>query len=577
MGINSVPFQSAGQRTEHLIPGVFSRSAYIREVGGGAPANRAVLIGEAKGGEPNVLYFFTSPSEAREVLAGGPLLESVLAAFDPGNDLVPQRIGAMRTNPGTQAQRQLSASSTAVILAKSAIYGLHANQLKMKLEAGTASGSKKITVDWKGSQIVKDNIVRPSFQIQYTGSGSAAVMSITKTQITTTVTGATGDNLSVAFSSFATIDDVVNYINDTGKYSCVVKTTDGRQLSTHLDSATDVAIKASAVIAYSNLQAIIDTLNSIAFIGSAAFIDAAGARTVPDNDTAFIYFSGGTHGSSTVTEYTATLTALEALDVSIIGTSSTDAAVHALIKAHCVFMSSTVNRRERTFVVGGAAGETVAQAIERAQSLNSKYGSLAYPGCIGYDFDDPSKTKTFAPSIYAAKLLGMEAAMAVNEPWTNKAVSVLGWEKNLTMTEVESLISAGVAVGGRSQDNRLVTVRAMTTYQGSDLQLCERSMVREDLYMGRDLREALSGGIGSVNALSDSSILATLGIKSSQWLAQGLIVKGDKPSGVWGATIRRSGDAVYLEYHSYLAAPTNFVFATANQHVYSSSLTSIQL
>lgn len=576
MGIRPVSFQSAGQRSEHLIPGVFSRSNYVRESGGGASANRAVLIGESRGGEPNVLMFFTSPSEARDVLISGPLLDAVLMAFSPGNDLVPQRIGAMRVNPGTQATRTLSASAAAMITAKSAFYGLFANQLKMKLVAGSAAGSKKLIVSWRGSEYSMDDIIRASFEITYIGTGgTAATMSISKTALTTSVTGAAGDNLNMSFASFETIEELATAINDTGKYSCTMKTTNPSDLSAHLDSVTAVDIK-TAKTAYSNLQAVIDELEACPFIDSAVFTDAA-TRVVPDNITDWVTFSGAVHGSITATEYADTLTALETEDVSIIGTPSTDEAIHILIKNHCVLMSGTTGRKERTFVVGGPVGETVDQAIARAKNLNSKYGTLAYPGFTQYDTGDPSKTKTYAPSMYAAKLLGQEAALAINEPWTNKSVDILKWEKTLTNGDLEKLIAAGVTAGARSQDNRLVTIRALTTYQGSELQLCERSMVREDLYMNRDLRDSLSAGIGSPEGLSDSSILTTLRIKADQWLSQGLIVKGDGGAPIWGATLRRSGDAVFLEYHSYLAAPSNFMFVTANQHVYSSSLTSVQL
>ncbi len=574
MGIQSTGFQSAGQRTEHLIPGVFSRSNFVREVGGGVTANRGVLIGESRGGKPNTLLFFSSPSGARDTLVSGPLLDSVLAAFSPGNDITPQYVGAMRVNPGTQSQRQLLATATPMILVKSAFYGLFANQLKMKLETGTTG--KKFTMSWKGSEYVTDNIIRASFQILYTGAGSAAVINITKTGITTTCTGATGDNLAIDFASYSTIQDLVDFINDTGKYTCVLKSTDGKQLSTQLDSVTSADIKTGAVIMYSNVQALIDALAASPFIGSATFIDAATTRTIPTVDSGYIYFTGGTHGAITASEYSATLTALEGEDVSIIGTSATDEAIHILIKNHCVLMSSTNGRKERTFIVGGPTGETVAQATARAVNLNSKYGTLAYPGYVHYDNDDSSKLKTYSPAMYAAKLLGMETILAINEPWTNKSVDVLAWEKNLTTSELETLIRAGVTAGGKSQDGRLVTIRALTTYQGSELQLCERSMVREDLYMARDIREALSAGIGSANGMSDSSITTVFKVKASQWLAAGLVVDGGSGA-VWGISISRVGDATYIEYHTYLTAPTNFLFATANQHVYSGSTSTISV
>lgn len=577
MGVDSVPFQSAGQRTEHYIPGAYSRTNYVKSAGGGVSANRAVFIGESKGGKPNTLYWFYSPSEAIDTLRSGPLLEAVLCAFSPGGDLVPQMVGAMRTNPGTQSSRTLKASTTDVILVKAWDWGLHTNQLKMKLEAGTAAGSKKVTLSFLGSESAIDNIVRPSIEIQYVGAGSAATMSISKTALTTTVTGA-DDSLNVDFASFPTIEDLVNYINDHSAYTCVAKTGDLTQKSAHLDGVTGQAIKATSYVAYSNLQAIIEAIAKNPYAYSAAFVDAAPTRVVPDVDTDWVYFSGGSHGACTVTEYTASLSALENEDVQIIGSSATDEAVHILIRNHCINMSSVEGRKERMFLVGGAAGETVDQAIARAKNLATDTGSLAYPGFVHYDFSDYSVKKTYSPAMYAAKLIGQEVALAINEPMTNKSVDILSWEADLKKGDLVKLIQAGVTAGGKSQDNRLATIRSLTTYQGNELQRCERSMRRESNYMSRDLREAISKSVGSAgDDSSGGTEEAIFWTKVKAWHGEGLIVKADDGSLAWGLVIRRSGSATYIEYHTYLTAPKNFFFITANQHVYEGSTESVSV
>jgi hypothetical protein len=572
MGIGSVAFESAGQRTEHYIPGAYSRTNFVNGEVGGTSANRAVIIGESDGGKPNTLYFFYSPSEAIETLRGGPLLEAVLCAFSPGGDLIPQYVGAMRVNPGTQASRALLKTAAQMVTVKTADYGLHTNQVKMKLVAGTQSGSKKIQVSFEGNEYTVDNIIMESFEIKYVGTGSAAMMAITKTGLTTTVTGAAGDNLSIDFSAFATIDKLVNYINDHAAYTCVAKTPNAAtELSTHLDSVTSQDIKTATYVATSNLQAIIDALNSAPYIGSAEYYASATTRAVPDNDSDWVYFSGGTHGACTVTEYAATLDLLQTEEVSIIGTSSTDEAVHILIRNHCILMSGTEGRKERTFLVGGESGETVDQACTRAKNLATDTGSLAYPGFKAYGVLDASKIKLFSPAMYAAKLIGQEVALAVNEPMTNKSVDVLAWEKDLKKSELVQLIQAGVIAGGKSQDNRFATIRAVTTYQGNELQRCERSMKRESNYMARDLRDAIAKQVGKPgDASSNGTIEAIFWAKVADWFRQGLIVKDVKGRTAWGLLIRRVGSATYIEYHTNLTAPQNFFFITANQHYFGS-------
>ncbi len=44
---------------------------------------------------------------------------------------------------------------------------------------------------------------------------------------------------------------------------------------------------------------------------------------------------------------------------------------------------------------------------------------------------------------------------------------------------------------------------------------------------------------------------------------------------VWGTVINEVGDALYVEYHTYLTAPRNFLFATANLHVLTQQVVAI--
>lgn len=571
MGVDVVAFQSAGQRTEHYIPGAYSRPNYVRSAGGGVSAGNAVFIGESNGGKPYYLEVFYTAGEAREVLKGGPLLEAVLVAFQMGGEYAPQKIMAMRVNPGTQATRILRSSGTDIITVKTQAYGLHANQLKMKLEAGTTG--KKLTVQsGTNPAVVKDDILRPSFEVQYGGTGSAATMAITKTGLTTTATGATADNLAIDFASFPTIGELVAYIDAHEKYTCVIKTADSQEKCIQLDAVAAQDIKTAAYTASSNLQAVIDALGKFSEIESASFIDAAPTRVMPDVDTIWAYFSGGTHGACTVSEYAAALLALESEDVNILGTPATDEATHILIRNHCVAMSSVEGRKERTFIVGGPVGETVAQAIARAKNLATDTGSLAYPGFEAYDVLVPSVKKTFPPAMYAALLIGQESALAINEPMTNKSAGILAWESNLSKGDLVKLIQAGVTAGGKSQDNRLATIRSLTTHQGNELQRCERSMKRESNYMMRDLREAISKSVGTAGSdgmgVSEEAIFWT---KVAAWHREGLIIRTPGGKLAWGFTLTRSGSATYIEYNAFLTAPKNFFFITGNHHVYDGS------
>lgn len=566
MGVQAATFSSGGKQSQHYLPGGYSRLDFVKGTGGIVSASNVVIFGDCRGGKPNEIHWFGSPTEAIDTLRSGPLLDAVRHAFAVGGSLVPQKIGAWRVNPGTQSSRQLSSSSNPMIDVTSWDYGLHTNQLKSKLEAGTTSG-KKWTVKFQNNEAeVTDNIEKESFSIQYTGTESSATMDITLTALTTTA-GAGG--LNVSFASYPTIADLVDYINDQADYSATVLTATPSDKSTELDTVTSQDIKTSAYTAHSDLQALIDVMNTSPWIGTASFHSGAATRTVPDNDTDWVYFSGAIDGAYTSTEWTNSLSLAEMEDIQFIGASTDDASVHSSIKTHCDSMNSVTGKAERQFIVGGAAGETIAQAETRAHNLGSEYGMLAYPGFKDYDYDNPSTIKTWSPVYYAAKLLGAQAVLAINEPHTAKQVDVLDWEKTLTPTEAEDLIKNGVCPGIKTKDGRFVTARTITTYQGADLPRNEFSMMREALFVSRDLRTAVERTFTG-KAMSNTLISKVDPIvygKLSQYNDLGLF-NGNPP--YWGYKKTIIGDVIKLDYDCNLTPPANFLFITSHMHVYAS-------
>ena len=293
---------------------------------------------------------------------------------------------------------------------------------------------------------------------------------------------------------------------------------------------------------------------------------------IPAVDTDWVYFTGGTLGATTAAAYSAALLVLESENIQMISTISSDEAVHLLIQDHCMRMSETMGRRERTAIVGGATGETIAATVQRAQNLNSELVNLAYPYFTHYDpIDTTNGIIDCSPAMYACKLLGQEIAVAINEPLTNKQVDVLSWGVTLTPSDQGKLIQAGVTCGAKTDDGDFITVRAVTTFQGNMLQENERSMMREALYMARDLRASFKKDIGRPSSVvSVGTIEAILKTKATEWYNLGLIVSDGTHDLVWGIVLTDNGDNIVIEYHTNLTAPRNFIFATANLHVVTS-------
>ena len=573
MGVSAAIFQSAGQRSEHYVPGAYSRSAAIGGAGTGGSANNGVILGRSRGGQPNKLFVFSSLPEAQETLVDGDLLKAVAHAFNPSPEYSPQAIRAMVVNGNTQASTVLGAGNQPLLNLKTASWGVLANSITRQIVAGTKPGTKKVI--FAAGEVTKeiDNIGKQSIKIQYTGSGTGANLTINSTGLTVTVAG--GDPIVVTFEDCPTVEEVVARLNGLGEFAAILLDDEANVPSSELDHVSDKDIIAAAVTLTSNFYALYHALENSLWIGKGNVEKVIGAPNMePDNDDDPVFFDDASAGSFTVNDWNKALAALELEKIQIISTHVTDHAVHTLISNHTTKMSNVQNREERTAILGGPIGETADAAIAFTKTLNNKLVSYCFPA-ISAESPLTGSPEDLPASYFACKLLGMECTVAVNEPLTWKNVSVLRFLTKLKIPEMEKLIAGGVLCGGITDDNRLAVIRAMTTHQGAQLQLVERSMVREDLYMNRDLRMQYSRGVGrpGTGKGSESTAKQVLYDAARNWKGDGLITQNDKGENVWGIVVRISGDKTYITFSRNLTAPQNFFFITALNYVYESPTT----
>lgn len=137
---------------------------FARGLGG---ANTLALIGESTGGEPKKVLWFTDPSYAKSILRSGDLLTAVQRAYDPSAQVSGAYLTAViRVNPALQAIGTITdAYANPLIILKSVDYGSWNNQIKRRVETGTLSGSKKLTITYGIAYDQGDNIYRKSFAL----------------------------------------------------------------------------------------------------------------------------------------------------------------------------------------------------------------------------------------------------------------------------------------------------------------------------------------------------------------------------------------------------------------------------
>lgn len=630
MGISAAVFESAGQRSEHLVPGVYSRSNNISGTGS-VSAGNVVILGKSAGGEPHRLLEFGNISDAKDTLVSGELLEGVAQAFQPSADYRPSRVYAMRVNPGTRSGIKMTGNSSESLLEiKSWDWGVHTNQLKMKYESGTDGA--KLSIVYKDNTFEYDRLGRNCISVALntdddtvkTVSVESALQSLKVTawgeretvryetytaedpldvpeeavedeegRKYTEIPGEDGEGtlyqykleiretekveagkVEISYSDFSTLSDVVNRLNDIPYLTASLLYSEEGAKAEEMDTGSFElgGFDGPEITLTGNCQAVIDALERCPYIGEVTL--SGSGRISPDYIEGYQYFTGGTEGEYSVSTFMTALEKLSAEDVQIIATPSSAGEIHSLIKSHCADMSSVHERKERTFFAGCEEGLPVDDIVAKAKAFNTKYGSLV---CDGYTAVSPvsGEVRSYPPGYLACKLAGLEAALRVGEPLTNKDLDVLSFSVKRKRTEQERLISGGVLVCNETQDGRLAVIRSLTTYQKDSLMDCERSMVREDFYMNRDLRNRFAPSIGRVNDVSTDSAVAVLKAAAKDWLSNGLIVAGNGGEGVFDIAVSVDGDKLYLTFSRYLAAPRNFVFVTANNYTYSTTTVSV--
>ena len=556
----------------YTIPAAASRidsSALARTPLGGD--NVLVVMGIMTGlFAPKTLQGMSDPSLALNLLDPATSEEARLAAqlvFDPA----PGSPGASQVyfvgvNPSTPATLTLSSA----LVLTSYLYGLSANQLMAKVEAGTTG--KKVTVQFGANPAeVYDNLTKSSFSIVYTGSGSAAVMTITPNStthtLTTTCTGATGDNLALDLDTYTTIQALVAAINSTGKYTAVVTTTNPNDSTMQLDGVTAQDIKtAPGYTAYSDLQAMIDGINAKSGYCSAA--EVTDATTIPAN-AAWTYFAGGANGTVTNNDWQAAFDLCKTIPIQQFVVLTSDASIHSMLSAHLDYMSGPDGKSERRGFVGGALQPWISEANRTAALLalttaasNLNDDRVVHATLGSYHYDPNGKNKLYPGYITACMYAGLASGSSPVEPLTRKHLRCNGLEIKLRPNEVAGLIDAGLAppIADDVMGAGYCIARQVTTWnQDSDLYRIEFSVGRGSDYIASQVRKRHAEVIGKAGTADmDVTILNITNGVLQDALTAGYIRSYDPK-----ATVLRVDNTIrYIDYSAQPILPINFIFST---------------
>ena len=505
---------------------------------------RVAILGECEGEiKPNTPARFRLGAGAylKKQLVKGQLYDAARFAFkpsrnDPNEVRGASEVLAMRVNQALQAALVLKSAAPAnLINLTTKGYGIAQNGIAAQVAAGgNGAYGKKVTITRPGYvDEVKDDLGRlPAFIIRYTGSGTDAAMTISRTALTTSITGASGDNLSLSFATYDTVQKLVDAINATGKYEAIIVTTKPDTFKCEdLDFVTgaDIKLVDSGTVTIGDTTTTNMTLASVdagnvvrlgagveyvyitstgspntvirGFLDSTpaahsgvdadefygvtginkAIIDWANASSqhvsaarhtdyavgVP-NTLAKTYFTGGSEGTASTTDYENALKELKKHHVNLIVVLSSSSAVHAKFKEHMTWRWGK-GGMECVGHCAAAKEETYSQIKTRAKALQDANIAIWFQH-VTRD-DDQGISTTYDPWAMATLGAGIQAGTPFGEGLEYKTLDVgeLGQNSAIDLegTAIEDCVEDGISVANYWDDEWRV-VRCLSTWTQND-------------------------------------------------------------------------------------------------------------
>lgn len=549
-----------------------------------AAGNDLAILGVADGGEAGKRLKFGSPLEAERVLLGGEGLRAIRRAFGPSSQTGgPRTITFVRVGSPTRAALTLKdgANGDAIVLRASPFMaGLPGNQIKVKVDAGTDAGSRRVTTQYLNRFFTQDNLKRNLLTVRYTGADTVAEVDVNNASLVLR-SGATSPGTirqTLAFDDFPTVQQLVDRINAEAGWTAVA---DAKATLLPTKAKMDGAALVNAKVAApgatltGTLQAVIDWINSQA----EGLVDAerpAAATAVPAA-VGFTYLSGGAYPAITNQDWTDAIDELENADVQWVAVCSSAPAVHAALSAHVDFMS-TAGQKERRAVVGAPKGTTIEGVKALARALGSDRVGFAWPAI--YDFDAEGNPALLDGHMLAAQVAGMFAGVNPGTALTNKTVRVSGLEFEARVpADTNDLINSGVLVVAPSERGFRV-VRSVSTWQANDkfnrVELSCGAAVDFTIRSVRDALQVIPGGKASPRTMGRAaaitrSVLADL--SREEPVGPGILVGDAQNPPFKDISVFIEGDRLGVSFQCSPVIPVNFVTVSMTLVPYEGRLT----
>lgn len=362
--------------------------------------------------------------------------------------------------------------------------------------------------------------------------------------------------IAAPVGAYDTVQKVVDLFNANGGWTLTTVTPSPSTFNISDMDNTPAASVLTVAGFLADLKAFIDKINDASALMTAA--RAPGATGAPSNTASPVFLESGVEGTTLFSHWQAALDGLRSEDVNTVCVLTADAAVHAAVVSHCVYMARG-GKNDRDSVVGEATGTTLAQAKAAALALNTRHTSL----CVQTvdRFNENGVTETFPPYFTALLAAGMESGVAPGVPITQRFINCLDFGQDSSFNpqdDGDGLIQAGVMLMEKVPNRGIRWLRAVTTHLIDDnLAYVERSTNKAVNFAIREFRRRMEiiagrpGFAGTVNA-AKAAALQVLG----ELVELGTITS-------WRAlTLELAADVLDVDVEIAPVVPVNFVRTT---------------
>ena len=508
------------------IPGSYTQRLFPVNQGNGNGAGKVILIGEsATGGVPynasssvnDIINIIDGgQAQALNVFGGGNLYYGTEFYLTPTKDSrfnTPSEALCICVNQMTQAKFSLLNSAAPIIDVAFDKYGTDGNQSAVKVSAGSVTGSL-LQLLYKGVQVLnQDNVAMPLFTIQYIGAGSAASMTINGTTLTTTITGAVSDNLSLTLANFTDLSSFINLISQNPAYTCTLNG-NSDELPSILDALTAVDMKTAPVVCNANVEAIIRAIN--ASNGFSANLHALASRLIPTNMTAYAFLSGGTVTPAVTSDWIAVLKMLENYELDNIVALTGSITIQDLVQVHVDAMNATnVGKCRQTGFGNDSTAATKALQIAQMKALNSANVEYCVSSFSRFDYvNNVVPTTNFQPFLLYPMIAGFRYANAVGMDLVFKYLNVLSTPEINTQDQKDYAAAGATFIQNRynatdGTQNFEIAVNN-TTYQGSQVTRTNPACVYEINRLTKDYNAQVIEKLRGLTKVANSVTISTI-------------------------------------------------------------------